>query len=144
MRRFLIVLGVIVLALAGIMGITSFMSPSSEVVTLTSRDAQGEAHETALWVVDQGDEIWLRAGNPDNAWLQNLRANPEVELERGDATLTYRAALVEEAETREQINASMAEKYGASNSLVELFASHDQSVPIRLDPLPAVGSGARR
>lgn len=140
MRRTLIGLGLAVLAVVVLMTGISAMSPSSEVVVLTSSDASGQGYDTPLWVVENDDGLWLRAGNPDSEWLGRVRENPQIELERGDQTLRYRAVLVDEDASRERVNELMAEKYGASNSMVSLWGDHGVSIPIRLGPDTAVGA----
>jgi hypothetical protein len=136
----LIGLGLAVLAVVVLMTGISAMSPSSEVVVLTSSDAGGEGLETTVWIVEDQGDLWLRAGNPDSEWLGRVRANPEIALERGDATLRYQAVLVDEDAARERVNELMAEKYGASNSMVSLWGDHSVSIPIRLEPDTAVGA----
>ncbi len=140
MRGTLIGLGLAVLAVVVLMTGISAMSPSSEVVVLTSSDASGQGYDTPLWVVENDDGLWLRAGNPDSEWLGRVRENPQIELERGDQTLRYRAVLVDEDASRERVNELMAEKYGASNSMASLWGDHGASIPIRLEPDTAVGA----
>ena len=141
MRRTLVVLGIVVLALAGIMFGAGALSPSTEVVVLTANDASGTGHETSVWIVEDQEALWLRSGSPESRWLARVRLDPRVQLTRGDEARPYRAVIVDEAGQRERINELMDEKYGVSNSLVSLFADHDVSVPIRLEPATAVGAG---
>jgi hypothetical protein len=121
---FVLLLGVVVFA--GELG--------GEVVKLRTTDSLGIVRETSLWVVDDVGLQWLRAGNPDASWLERIRANSAVELERGDTIGRYTAVPVEGARVR--INALMAERYGWADRLIGLFTSRDQSVPIRLEPRP--------
>jgi hypothetical protein len=140
MKQALIGVGVVIVALVVLLGVVSAFSPSSEVVVLTWTDADGAERETPLWIVEDGGSLWLRSGSPESAWLAALRERPELSLEREEQTRRYRAVPVDEDATRERINDLMAEKYGASNTLVSLFGDHSVSVAIRLEPDTAVGA----
>lgn len=109
-------------------------SPSDEVVVLVTRDSDGAAHTTALWIVEDADQLWLRSGSPTGAWLAHLRDDPDVELLRSGGRSAHRAVPLETAEARDRVNALMAEKYGTSDDLVRLVGDTSRSVPIRLDP----------
>lgn len=125
----------VVLALALVLGGGLVaLSESGEVVVLRTLDTNGVAHETRLWVIDQGDEIWIRAGDPGSRWLARLRHNPNVELTRDDETRPYRAVPAEAAETRDRINAQLEAKYGFAHRVMDAIADYSAAVPIRLDP----------
>ena len=68
-----------------------------EVVELDTYDARGNRFTTPLWVVDLHGEPWLRAGDPESAWLQRMRRNPEVEvhLKRDGQRTAYLAEIVD-------------------------------------------------
>lgn len=141
MRRSLIIVAAVVGVLAVAVLLIGALSPSDEVVTLVTQDAEGEMHETPLWVVDVEGVPWLRAGNPDAAWVEQLRDAPTVEVVRGDRTTHYEAEFVADAPTREHINELMNQKYGASDSLVGLFTGRSQSLPIRLNRRDVAAGG---
>lgn len=134
MVRALVILAVIVGGLAVLFFGSFAISPSSEVVTLVTKDEDGNVHETPLWVVDVEGVQWLRAGNPDADWVDQLRENPRVELVRNDELRSYEVEFVVDDPTREHINEMMREKYGASDAMVGLFyPGPDESLPIRLN-----------
>lgn len=133
MRKLAIGLGVTFAVLFAAFLFVVAISPSDELVVLVTQDADGKAHETTLWIVEDGGRLWLRSGNPTSSWLARLRSHPAVELDRMGERASYRAVPVETGEARERVNALMAEKYGASNGLVELFENTSESVPVRLD-----------
>ena len=132
MRR--IALGfAILVAVVLVWGATEQLAAESgEVVVVRTFDAKGAAHETRLWIVDEGDAVWLRAGDPGSSWLLRLKANPEIEVERGGTTLAYRATPVPEALAR--VNAAMDDKYGFANRYIGMFFPRGRATPVRLDP----------
>ena len=132
MRKLWIGAAAVLLLLAVVALLQVVAAESGEVVVLRSFDAEGGAAETRLWIVDHDGAEWLRAGNPDSSWLVRLRAQPEVEVERGGQTRRLRC-LPEPAQA-ETINRLMAQKYGWSDAYIGLFASREAVVPIRLVP----------
>ena len=122
----LLVLGfVAAVVLAGDLG--------GEVVVLTTYSAGGNPKTTSLWVVDDHEQVWLRAGRPDSDWLWWLEANPRVTLERAGRSTDYRAVVV--PKQRERINRLMAERYGWADQLIGLMRDPLETRPIRLDPI---------
>ncbi len=141
MRKLLIGVGIVIVALIALQIAISALSPSDEVVVLISAAADGETHETTLWIVEDEGVLWLRAGNPDSAWLARVRQDPEIRLRRADQVRSYRVVPADRDDARDRVNGLMAEKYGASNTLVSLWGDHSVSVPLRLEADTAVGAG---
>ena len=119
-------------------------SPSDEVAVLVTRDADGGTHETKLWVVEDGGNLWLRSGSPTSAWLARLRSSPDIELERAGQRRSYHAVPVETPEAIARVNEKMAEKYGASETLVGLCSDRSKSIAIRVDHHPVMDSSYHR
>ena len=111
------------------------LAESGEVVVLATRDPSGAVHETRLWVVDHEGFAWLRTGEAHAPWLARLRANPEVAVTRGGARREYRAVPMDDAATREAINALELEKYGWRERVLRVAGMDPAgATPIRLDP----------
>ena len=134
MRAFAIGVGALLAVLLAVYLWSVAASPSDEVVVLVTRDADGEVHETTLWVVENGGTLWLRSASPTSAWLARLRSSSDIELERAGQRRSYHAIPVETREAIARVNAKMAEKYGASESLVGLYSDRSKAVAIRLEP----------
>lgn len=108
-----------------------------EVVTLTTWDAEGEPHETQLWIVELEGVAYLRAGSRNARWLERARAHPRVELLRGGSRIAYRALPVDDPASRQAVNQAMARKYaGPNRAWAWLYQGHD-AIPVRLEPLGA-------
>ncbi len=126
--------GIVVLLIA-LLASVFIASESGEVVVFESTDDEGAGLTTRLWVVEHAGHQWLRAGNPDSAWLANIRSHGQVMLTRGDETRSYRAVPATDAATRNQINALILQKYpGADKYLQFLMLDRTQSIPVRLEP----------
>jgi len=129
MRTVLVILVVAALLFFGVIMIAS--EQGGEVVTLRTT-AAGEVHETRLWIVEIGPDLWLRAGDPASGWLVRLKEDPSVEVERRGETARYRAVAV--PHMGPEVDARMAEKYGWADRLVGIIRSEGKSIAVRLDP----------
>jgi hypothetical protein len=130
MMRTLLVLAVVaVLLFFGAIMLAS--EQGGEVVTLRTT-ADGEIHETRLWIVEIGPDLWLRAGDPASGWLVRLRENPSVGVERRGETARYRATAV--PHMGPEVDARMAERYGWADRLIGIIRSEGKSIAVRLDP----------
>ena len=130
------VLVILVLALLGLFGAIMIASEQGgEVVTLRTTAASGDVHETRLWIVEIGPDLWLRAGDPGSGWLTRLQQNPQVEMERRGRTARYRAEAVPHMGS--EVDARMAEKYGWADRLIGVIRSEGESIAVRLDPAPS-------
>ena len=132
LRKLIPWLGALIGILAVVIATQYIASESGEVVVLRTVDAEGQLHETRLWVVDHEGSAWLRAGNPDAGWFPRLAARPEVEVERAGETRKFHAVPAPEA--RDPINDLMQQKYGWADSYISFFFARAKKVPVRLVP----------
>jgi hypothetical protein len=105
-----------------------------EVVTLTTVGPGGARYDTQLWVVERPDGLWLRSASPRSQWLDRLRAEPRVELQRDEAVLYFRALPSDDPALRDDVNRRMAEKYGRADRWLGWIFDRSRSVPIHLEP----------
>ena len=122
----------VVVGLFMFLGISQLIaSESGEVVVLTTLDAEGGSHETRVWIVEHEGHSWLRAGAEVQEWYQRLAAKPEIELLRGEKTVSYNAVPV--PEKRDVINSLMLDKYRWADEYIGVLFGRDDAVPIRLE-----------
>ena len=136
MKKVAIAVGVVVgLALA--VGIGQLAaSESGEVLVLETLDAEGQPHETRIWVVDDAGALWVRGGL-DAGWVGRLQANPEVRAERSGQQALFLAVPDPQPAARDRVNALMNEKYGFADRFIAVTlgdAEREGALPIRLDP----------
>ncbi len=129
-RVLLVFVGVIVALIA----VGVFGAESGEVVVLHTTRADGADRTTRLWIVDDADGAWLRAGHDGLPWFRDLEARPDVTIERGGETLTMRAVPSREPADHARIGALTATKYGWRESLYTLVGGGRIAIPVRLDP----------
>jgi hypothetical protein len=136
-RRGLLGFGLIAaLAYAGI----DWLQDNVEVVTLHVSGTVEDFYPR-LFVVDDGSTVWVRAERPDRLWLDPLRENPRVVLQRGDRDITYHAQVWDGQGSHDEVDDLFRAKYGVLDELSGWFWRRD-AVPIRLEPPEAFATSA--
>ena len=135
MKRALRTLGVLaaltVLFYASLFG---FAEAFTEIVVLRTYDAEGEAHETRVTVIDIEGTPWVR-GRPYRGWFKRIEANPIAELYRGDVWLMVDASVSYELADAAAFERAMFDRYGLLYRLFDSIARMSSNeVPVRLDP----------
>ncbi len=111
-------------------------SESGEVLVLETLDAEGQPHQTRIWVVDDAGAVWVRGG-PDSGWVRRLTENPDVRAERDGHQAPFRAAPDRDPAARDRVNALMREKYGFADRFIALTigdTDREDALAIRLNP----------
>lgn len=126
-------LGTLAVLVVVLLVLQQIAAESGEVVVLTTQGS-GEAQTTRLWIVEHGDRQYLRAGMPQSVWYQRVLANPNVQVGRGDEQQAYVA--VPELVRVPEVNDLMRDKYGWADAYIGFLFGREESVPIRLDPVP--------
>ena len=80
-------------------------------VTTTGRRT-GRPHTIEIWYGEHGGRLYLMSGGGDRAdWVRNLRADPRVQVRRGDTVRPARARVVEDPEEEALARRLLAAKY---------------------------------
>ena len=142
MRRIAIVLAAVLgLCVTYVLAHWALIEVGREVIVLRTRNADGSWLSSRLWIVDDGGFSWLHGG--DSAWMRNLEARPEVEIERGGEVHRYHAAAVPGPHPR--VHELLRAKYGLADRWVRFVGPDGEStMPVRLarldEPQGASGS----
>jgi hypothetical protein len=147
-RNVLIAIGVmlgVIVALA--LGHLALIEIGREVVVVHEPTPSGVMHRSRLWIVDDGGHSWIHPGNANAQWwVQQMDANPIVEVERGGETRRYRVRPDPDAHAK--VHQLMRQKYGLADWWVRFLTGTDTNsgvltgkkcttVPIRLEPIGA-------
>jgi hypothetical protein len=133
MRASMIAIGLLVGAIA--LGAITF--DEGEVIHLVTIDRNEKAHETPLWIVDLDGTSYLRSLSGEAEWLARLRDRPEVVTLRGERRESSLALAVDDPDTRRQVDAAMAVKYGFADRFFRWLAraaGGGASTAVRLHP----------
>lgn len=71
-----------------------------------------EPYSVNLWVIGEGERLYVYAGDSETTWVQNIAADPNVRIKLGAAIYELRATRVTDAEEFEWFAKAWDEKYG--------------------------------
>ena len=134
----------LMIGVASLVGVLVFMSlaiDEGEVVHLRTAGLDGLEEEADLWIVDLDGVPHLRANSGNAGWLAELRAQPEVRLQREPDRewQSYRAVILDNPIARERVEREMQKKYGYVEFFWDWVVDPAESIPIRLDPISSKG-----
>lgn len=109
----------------------SHLRGSIEIVTLFARGPDQD-HYVRLWIVDEGNQTWVRAERPDRLWLDALRESPNATLWRDGTSLPVRAVIWNGHGSKEHVDRLFRARYGPLDAVAGFLWRRD-SVPIRLE-----------
>jgi hypothetical protein len=130
-----------ILAIAAVLGLPvayvlahwALIEVGREVIVLRTQERDGSWLESRLWIVDDGGAAWLHGG--DSRWMANLRARPEVEIERQGETHRYRATPVPGPHPR--VHELLRAKYGIADRWVRFVGpDNEATTAVRIERLP--------
>jgi hypothetical protein len=84
-------------------------SDDVEIVQLETRP--GDPYSVNVWGVGIGESFYVAAGDPANAWAQELAQNPDVRLKVGESLFELRAVRVDDADEIDACLAALKRKY---------------------------------
>lgn len=136
LRVLAIILGAYVVLGLGIdAAIGRFQPQSGNTAVLRTFDAQGEAKDTVLGLLDDNGQLWVESGHWFRGWYQRALANPEVELVRGSDVGAYRAVPVNTPEAIDTVTRLMGKGSGAAYWAGRVMLLWAPIKPLRLDAL---------
>ena len=104
-----------------------------EVVRLQTATADGTVRRTRTWVAEEDGYLWIEAANEARPFLDDIRSNPTVALDRDGTVSTYRATVLSNPEGHRRIRRLLAEKYGWADVWVGLLTDTSGSLAVRLE-----------
>ena len=122
----------ILLGLTCVLAWRTISRGAHEIAVLHTSTYEHEDHFAAVWVVDDGPYVWIRAEDPARLWLPAVRAEPGVTLRRGGRQYAYRATVWDAPDARAYVDPLFRAKYGLADQVRALFR-RSGTVPIRLD-----------
>ena len=109
MKLLLVVLATLVAAF----GATTWWAlESGGVAVIETRTREGTVRSTHVWYTEAGDQLWLEAGTPENAWFRDVRRSPALTFRAGGRSSRYVARPVEDPSGHSRIRSRIRDKYG--------------------------------
>ena len=130
------VLGVYVVLGLLLDGAIGWFQPQSEgTAVLRSFDADGEARDTVLSLLEEDDgTLWVESGHWFRGWYRRVEANPDVELVRDGEAGAYRAVPLDTPEALDRVTRLMGKGQGAGYWVGRTMLLWAPIKPVRLDP----------
>lgn len=113
--------------------VTWYALEGHDVANLRTARADGAWRQTHVWVVEEGDSLWIEAATPERAWLLEAQAQPVVELVHAGATTRYRAVPEPGDAGHAKIRRLLRAKYGWADQWVALLQDTSRSLAVRLE-----------
>jgi len=90
----------------------------TEEVKIETRSATGDVHRTIIWVVVEGEDVFIRSVRGETArWYREALTHPDVGLEADGRRLAVRVAAAADPDSVERSTAALAAKYSADPAL---------------------------
>ncbi len=130
-RRFAPVLTFFVVLMLGLVGLTWWALESGGVAVVETTREDGQLRRTHVWFAEHGDEFWLEAGAPTNAWYVDALRDPRITLEIEGVRVSGELEPVLDHGASEWVRTLMRRKYGVRDDWVGSFVDASGSVAVR-------------
>jgi hypothetical protein len=104
-------------------------------VRIETQGPGGAVHSTIIWVVVDGDDVFVRSWKGAGArWFRETGANPDVALITGDHRIPATAVAATDADSVRRCSDGLLAKYRNSSSAQSMVADEILDTTLRLDP----------
>jgi hypothetical protein len=105
----------------------------TEEVTIETASASGAVHRAIIWVVVDGEDVFLRSANGDGArWYREAIARPEIVLEVATTRLPARVEGATDPGSVERCSAALTAKYHTDPSLPTMLRPETLPTTLRV------------
>jgi deazaflavin-dependent oxidoreductase (nitroreductase family) len=103
-------------------------------LTTTGRRS-GRPHRIEIWYAADGGTLYLLAGGGRSSdWVQNLLADPDVQVELDDRVRRARARVISDGDEAERARSLVFTKYQPRYG-GDLAAWRERSLPVAVEPI---------
>ncbi len=105
----------------------------TEEVKVETRSATGDVHRTIIWIVVDGEEVFVRSVNGDGArWYREAVDRPDVGFDVGGTRIAARVIAAADPESVERCSAALTEKYSADPALALMLKPDTLATTLRV------------
>jgi len=105
----------------------------AEEVTIETTSEAGTIHRTIIWVVVDGDDVYVRSVNGDGArWYQEAVARPDVAFEVGPSRIAARVEPATDPESIARCSDALRLKYANDPALRLMLRPHTLPTTLRV------------
>ena len=106
-----------------------------EIHIETTRGPGTEVHRTTIWVVVDGDDVFIRSWRgPTARWYREALADPDVAIHVGKRRLPARAVPARDADSVTRTSAGLERKYAGDPAAASMVRDDILDTTLRLDP----------
>lgn len=108
---------------------------AAEEVDIETRTAPGEARRTIIWIVRDGDEVYVRSvRGPRGRWYREALADPEVAVHVDGRRIAARAELAHDPASIQACSEALRVKYRDDYSLGSMLEAENLPTTMKLVP----------
>jgi hypothetical protein len=109
---------------------------AAEEVRIETVAPGGAAHETIIWIMVDGGEVFVRSVNGEKGrWYQEAKANPAVAIHVDGRRLPATAIPADDPDSIDRVSAALNTKYsGFGGDLESMLQPHNFATTLRLEP----------
>lgn len=112
----------------------ALLGETEEIEIETARPG-GPAHRTIIWVVVDGDDVFIRSVNGATArWYREAVANPDVAIHASGRALPGRAVAATDAASVQRTSDALTRKYARDPALRLMLIPEIFDTTLRLTP----------
>lgn len=86
---------------------------TDDVSTIQLETRPEDPYSVNIWIVADGEKLYVHAGANRSAWVENMQSNPAVRVKIGDKIFELRATRVEEQQEFDHFADGYEAKYGS-------------------------------
>jgi hypothetical protein len=110
---------------------------SKEIEVETSAGPGSEVHRTTIWVVVDGQDVFVRSWRGVTArWFREALANPEIAIHVDGRRLPARAVPARDPASIARTSQGLERKYDGDSSTPSMVRAEILDTTLRLDPTP--------
>ena len=112
----------------------ALLAGANSVRIETRRGPRGPVHKTPIWVVVDGQDVYVRSWRGRTArWYREIRAHPDSALLKSDVRIPVRAVKVRSPRTIARASRGYLKKYAKSPYAREMVRREILSTTLRLE-----------
>ena len=105
----------------------------TEEVIIETTSASGAVHRTIIWVVVDGEDVFVRSVNGDGArWYREAVDHPDVGFDVGGTRIAARVVAAADPDSVTRCSAALRVKYASDPALRSMLRPHTLATTLRV------------
>jgi len=105
----------------------------AEEVTIETTSSSGVLHRTMIWVVEDGEDVFVRSVNGDGArWYREAVDHPDVGFDVGGTRIAAHVVAAADPGSVARCSAALRVKYASDPALRSMLRPHTHATTLRV------------